>query len=97
MVDGFLAKYGKGTMIGNDTYNRYLADATAVRCSNGPKAIENLQDLVETFRKYGEEYDFDWLMLAAQGFQESGLQQDRRSPAGAATRSTTSLSATWTW
>ena len=83
MVDGFLAKYGKGTMIGNDTYNRYLADATSVRCSNGPKAIENLQELVDTFRKYGEEYDFDWLMLAAQGFQESGLQQDRRSPAGA--------------
>ncbi len=83
MVDGFLAKYGKGTMIGNDTYNRYLADAKSIRCSHGPKAIENLQALVGIFQKYGEEYDFDWLMLAAQGFQESGLQQDRRSPAGA--------------
>ena len=83
MVDDFLAKYGKGTMIGNDTYNRYLADAESIRCSHGPKAIENLQALVGIFQKYGEEYDFDWLMLAAQGFQESGLQQDRRSPAGA--------------
>jgi len=35
------------------------------------------------FQKYGEEFDFDWLMLAAQAFQESGLRQDRRSPAGA--------------
>jgi len=32
---------------------------------------------------YGAQYDFDWLMLAAQGFQESGLRQDRRSQAGA--------------
>jgi membrane-bound lytic murein transglycosylase MltF len=35
------------------------------------------------FRNYGDRYDFDWLMLAAQGYQESGLRQDRRSPAGA--------------
>ena len=28
-------------------------------------------------------FDFDWLMLAAQAFQESGLRQDRKSPAGA--------------
>jgi membrane-bound lytic murein transglycosylase MltF len=83
MLDGFLRKFGKGTMIGNDTYNRYLADASSVRCSQGPKAIEDLQELVDIFRKYGDEYEFDWLMLAAQGFQESGLQQDRRSSAGA--------------
>ena len=35
------------------------------------------------FQEYGAEYDFDWLMLAAQGYQESGLRQNRKSPAGA--------------
>ena len=33
-IKGFLRKYGKGTMIGNDTYNRYLSDAAKVRCTS---------------------------------------------------------------
>ena len=82
-LKGFLRKYGKGTLVGNDTYNRYLSDAARVRCSHTQKALRDLQELVAVFQKYGEEFDFDWLMLAAQAFQESGLRQDRRSPAGA--------------
>ena len=38
---------------------------------------------VRLFEKYGARYDFDPLMLAAQGFQESRLQQDARSQVGA--------------
>ena len=82
-IKGFLRKYGKGTLVGNDTYNRYLSSAATVRCSHSRSALRELQDLVAVFQKYGEEFDFDWLMLAAQAFQESGLRQDRRSPAGA--------------
>lgn len=82
-IKGFLRKYGKGTLVGNDTYNRYLSSAKRVRCSHTRKALQEMQDLISVFRKYGEDFDFDWLMLAAQAFQESGLRQDRRSPAGA--------------
>jgi membrane-bound lytic murein transglycosylase MltF len=39
--------------------------------------------LVELFRKYGAEYKFDFLMMAAQGYQESRLDQGARSPVGA--------------
>ena len=35
------------------------------------------------FEKYGARYGFDPLMLAAQGFQESRLRQEARSPVGA--------------
>jgi len=38
---------------------------------------------VRLFEKYGAQYGFDPLMLAAQGYQESKLRQDARSPAGA--------------
>jgi membrane-bound lytic murein transglycosylase MltF len=79
----FLRKFGKGTMIGNDTYNRHLADASRVRCSYSGRSAQERTELVGAFRKYGEKYDFDWLMLAAQGQQESGLRQNRKSPAGA--------------
>jgi membrane-bound lytic murein transglycosylase MltF len=38
---------------------------------------------VELFRRYGGRYDVDWLLMAAQGYQESQLQQSRRSHVGA--------------
>jgi len=82
-IKGFLRKYGKGTMIGNDTYNRYLTNASRVRCSHTRRALGDMRALSEVLKKYAEQYDFDWLMLAAQGFQESGLRQDRISHAGA--------------
>ena len=82
-VNRFLRRYGKGTLVGNDTFNRYLKDANRVRCAHSGQRTERTDELAAMFQEYGERYDFDWLMLAAQGFQESGLQQDRRSPAGA--------------
>jgi len=38
---------------------------------------------IRLFEKYGAQYGFDPVMLAAQGFQESKLRQDARSQAGA--------------
>lgn len=83
MINRFLRKYGKGTLVGNDTFNRYLQDANRVRCAHSGQSSERTEELASIFRTYGDRYDFDWLMLAAQGFQESGLRQDRKSPAGA--------------
>jgi membrane-bound lytic murein transglycosylase MltF len=82
-IAGFLRKYGKGTMIGNDTYNRYLSNASRVRCSHTRRALGDMRELTDLFKKYAEQFGFDWLMLAAQGYQESGLRQDRVSHAGA--------------
>jgi membrane-bound lytic murein transglycosylase MltF len=82
-IKGFMQRYGKGTLIGNDTYNRYLADAARIRCIQRREPSARILELATLFQKYGEQYDFDWLMLAAQGFQESGLRQNRKSPAGA--------------
>ena len=39
--------------------------------------------MVDIFKTYGRQYDFDWLLLAAQGYQESGLDQNKRSHVGA--------------
>jgi membrane-bound lytic murein transglycosylase MltF len=39
--------------------------------------------MVEFFKKYGERYQVDYLLMAAQGYQESGLNQDAKSQVGA--------------
>ena len=83
VLNDFLGKYGRGTLVGNDTFNRYLASADRVRCRMSPEQAGRNSDLVRWFTTYGKRYDFDWLMLAAQGYQESRLQQRKRSPAGA--------------
>jgi membrane-bound lytic murein transglycosylase MltF len=82
-VRGFMQRYGKGTLVGNDTYNRYLAEAAKVRCVQRRKPSARIAELAALFQKYGAEFSFDWLMLAAQGYQESGLRQNLKSPAGA--------------
>jgi membrane-bound lytic murein transglycosylase MltF len=44
---------------------------------------QRFESTVALFRKYGGQYRFDPLMLAAQGFQESGLDQNAKSAVGA--------------
>ena len=44
---------------------------------------KRFEQTVELFRRYGAQYRFDPLMLAAQGYQESQLKQDARSHVGA--------------
>jgi membrane-bound lytic murein transglycosylase MltF len=39
--------------------------------------------VISVFEKYGNQYGFDFLIVAAQGYQESRLDQSARSPAGA--------------
>jgi membrane-bound lytic murein transglycosylase MltF len=53
---------------------------------NNPAAdadYKRFQDVVAMFEKYGQQYKFDPLMLAAQGYQESTLDQNKKSHVGA--------------
>jgi membrane-bound lytic murein transglycosylase MltF len=54
-----------------------------VKNSTNKAELEKFRNYVAYFKKYGEQYDFDYLMLAAQGYQESLLDQSRRSTSGA--------------
>jgi membrane-bound lytic murein transglycosylase MltF len=45
--------------------------------------LKRFQEMLALFRKYGGQYNFDPLMLAAQGYQESQLNQAARSRVGA--------------
>ncbi len=83
VINQFVSQNKKGTLHGNMILNRYLRDNKWVRNSLGEKEMERLEQTIDAFKKYAGEYDFDWLMLAALGFQESGLDHSVKSPAGA--------------
>ena len=44
---------------------------------------QRFEQAIEFFKVYGERYQFDYLMMTAQGFQESGLNQNAKSHVGA--------------
>jgi len=83
LVDRFVASYGKGTAFGNVIFKRYFGNADYVKRSTSPEEQRKFAALVTFFRQYGDEYDLPYLLLAAQGYQESQLDQNRRSHAGA--------------
>ena len=58
-------------------------DAAKMRCVQRREPSDRTLELATLFQKYCAKFGFDWLMLAAQGYQESGLRQDRKSPVGA--------------
>jgi membrane-bound lytic murein transglycosylase MltF len=82
-VDSFASTHGKGTLQANVVLNRYLKSTDFVRNSASAEEQHKFRTLVQIFQKYGGEYDLPWLLVAAQGYQESQLDQDRRSSAGA--------------
>lgn len=82
-LNGFLDEYGLGTAFGNVIEKRYLVSTTYVRNAASEAERKKFQELSTLFQKYSSEYDVDYLLMAAQGYQESGLNQAVKSPVGA--------------
>jgi membrane-bound lytic murein transglycosylase MltF len=83
LVNDFMKKNRQGTLVGNMLINRYFRDAKWIKNPANQRDAERFRSMVELFRKYGDQYDLDYLMVTAQAYQESGLDQNVRSPAGA--------------
>jgi len=83
VVNEFVKGHRKGTLFGNILLKRYLRDTKYVKNAIAQKELEKFEAMVALFEKYAGRYDFDYLMIGAQAFQESGLDHSKRSPAGA--------------
>jgi len=83
VVDDFMARHAKGTSLGNQVLARYLKNAKYVKDASSEAERKKFLALVQFFQKYGDQYDVDWLLMAAQGYQESQLNQAIKSPVGA--------------
>jgi len=83
LLDGFVSKNRVGTLITNILINKYTKSIGWVRPALEREPFRRFEQLAGLFRTYGEQYDFDWLMLASFAFQESGFDQNARSHVGA--------------
>jgi membrane-bound lytic murein transglycosylase MltF len=83
LLDPFVKKRQKGSLMGNILINRYLKDTSWVENSLTPEKLEQFDNTIALFEKYAESFGFDHLMITAQAYQESGLDHSKRSRAGA--------------
>ncbi len=82
-LDEFIKTHGTGTVFGNALLKRYLENAKYVKEATNAGELRKFEQTVEIFRKYGKEYDLDYLLMMAQGYQESRLDQNAKSQVGA--------------
>jgi membrane-bound lytic murein transglycosylase MltF len=83
VINDFVAGHKEGTLIGNMLFKRYLKNTKYVKNSLSKQELKKFEDMVQFFKKYADRYDFDYLMITAQAYQESGLDHSKKSSAGA--------------
>ena len=82
-LNEFYAWYAKQAGGATRLVSYYMERTKALRNAAADADEKRFRVLEGYFREYGTKYGFDPLMLAAQGYQESALRQDAKSPVGA--------------
>src|SRR5207253_5361557 len=82
-VNAWLAKHGDGDGFRNVIERRYLVNTSYAKNAAADRERQKLESVVALVKKYGAQYKVDYLLMAAQGYQESTLDQQAKSPVGA--------------
>lgn len=83
LLDEFVKTHAMGTSFGNTLWRRYLQSDQWVKNPTSAEEMKKFEQTVTFFKQYASQYGFDYLMVVAQGYQESMLNQAARSPGGA--------------
>jgi len=83
MTDDFANRNKVGTAMGNQVLTRYLKNTKYVKNAAAVEERKKFLAVLQYFQKYGDKYNVDATLMAAQGYQESQLNQDAKSPVGA--------------
>jgi membrane-bound lytic murein transglycosylase MltF len=82
-VNEFVATHKRGTVFGNTVIQRYEINTQMLKTATSPADLQKFQQTVALFRKYAAQYNVDYLLMMAEGFQESSLNQEAKSKVGA--------------
>src|SRR5262249_11871185 len=67
----------------NVLFQKYLKNAKYAKAATADSEVAKFQQTVGFLKKYSSQYGLDYLLMAAQAYQESGLDQGKKSPVGA--------------
>jgi membrane-bound lytic murein transglycosylase MltF len=83
VLNDFIKSHGLGTAYGNTIMRRYHEETKWVTDATSRTDLKRFNEMVKLFQQYGNQYSYPYLMLLAQAFQESRLNQTLRSRVGA--------------
>jgi len=83
IVNEFITDHREGSAFGNTVLRKYLGSTKWAKNAVAGRELEKFNEMLTLFRKYGMRHDLPYLLVAAQAYQESGLNQSARSPVGA--------------
>ena len=72
-----------GSLAYNIIQRRYFKNTSFVKDAAAEAELQKFRQAVAFFRKYGDQYDLPWLLVAAQAYQESTIDQSKKSSVGA--------------
>ena len=82
-VNAFIRGHRRGTLNGNVLFKRYFGNTRWLTNPMTDEQRRRRDELKVLFQKYGKEYGFDWMLLAAMAYQESAFDPNARSDVGA--------------
>ena len=82
-LNAMIARYPEGSTRRNVLLQKYFKSTKWAKEATSDEEIAKFERMVAFFRTYGDRYDMDYLLMMAQGYQESQLNQEAKSPVGA--------------
>jgi membrane-bound lytic murein transglycosylase MltF len=82
-VNEFVKTHKLGSAFGNSVIQRYIGSSMMLKSAIAPASVDQFNKMVGFFQRYSNDYHMDYLLMMAQGFQESGLNQAAKSQVGA--------------
>ena len=82
-IEDFFRNWAMKQGVADYRMNSYMKQVKELKDPTASAEYKRFQQTVGLFEKYGKQYGFDPLMLAAQGYQESQLNQNAKSQVGA--------------
>ena len=82
-INDFLKTHRQGTAFGNALIQKYIASTVMLKEATSATSMKRFEETAATFRKYSSQYGMDYLLMMAEGYQESGLNQAAKSQVGA--------------
>jgi membrane-bound lytic murein transglycosylase MltF len=83
LLGEFASTHREGTAYFATLVNTYLKSARFIKNNQNAESVQRFNQMKGLFQKYAAQYRFPWMLIAAEAYQESGLNQEAHSPVGA--------------
>jgi membrane-bound lytic murein transglycosylase MltF len=82
-INKFIKTHRQGTAFGNQLVTKYTGSTYMLKQASSVEGMKRFEQTAQYFRKYSDKYGMDYLLMMAEGYQESGLNQQAKSSVGA--------------